>query len=361
MPKRGVVATARSTAPKRAPSSSSKVPAKKKQRSAKPSSPCPSQEGVTTDEAALDDECDEEVGNYDPRCEGHTKCVVCSASSKSVAWAATKGTGSGAEQRPLGNLCSSCYEVFSLKQSKSLKSVADFVAKAASSSSFRAGIENAKKIKGDGAKEFPRETVDNCLATHVEVLHPHIILTEREVLRVLGKTSMSRLPKYLVKDLTSVNLPSRTDPAAQERNFVFKNPSRPFRELLVKQSLSLSRHRETMAASAQCFEAQGDLVLGREAEKVLPATALAEAFDKSLLNTMPTVAEFVAKIEQKDQKSSKKEFGAGGEAESMDADDDDDGDDNASDISGPLASMYSGASGSGRQLPPVPGFLTPQG
>lgn len=356
MVKRG----AQSVAPKRAASaigsarSAAPVPAKKVRRSVKTA--CPSQ-GASSDEPS---EHENEDSLYDPHCEGHTKCVVCSASSRTVAWAASKANRGSSDARPLGNLCGPCYQIFELKRSKSLNSLEDFVAKAASSAAFRASIETAKQVQsGSATKAFPTETVDDCLSTELEVCHPYIILSEREVLRGLNKTHMSRLPKYLVKDLTSIDLPSRSDPSTTEKNFIFKNPSRPFRELLVKQSVTLAHHRERMPSSAQCFENQGDLVLAREAPNVLPATALADAFDKSLLNTLPSVSEFVAKTEQKDQKAATKKDSGPCHEDDGDFDMRDDGGDECSDISGPLASLYSSASKAERPL--VPSFSTPPG
>lgn len=311
---------------------------------------------------------------YSSKLEGHCSCVVCSSSSRIVSWAASKVMRQKGEEVPLGNLCEACFNVFTAKKNKEIKDVAAFVKKAQSSRAFRQSVESAKAVAaGKEEKTFEGESVIDSLSTGFELQSHFLALTERDLARLLKRTQMSRIPKYLTKEVPRIELPSQTEPGQTETHYIFRNPGRPYKEFIVKQSVAVVRDRTLLTQSQQLYAGHGNQVLSEAAPKVTIIGAYKLALDKAAAGNLMVLSDFVTGAGRKMGKnkapnsSATAVDGAGSDRDGSGSDSDDDDDDGAdSMINGPMADTFaasgparSACSDSGKRLPPVPMFETP--
>lgn len=170
---------------------------------------------------------DQEDGAYDAKVEGHTKCCICSTSSKSTSWAATRTSKHTGETTPLGNICEPCYTVFRAKRTKDMNTVTAFAAKAQKSAQFRHNIEQAKAVASGQAKDFSAEHVSDIQSFGYEMQSFYVVLSEKDLARFPRKQCATRVPKYITRDLITCSLPSATSPGTRETHYLFRHPDRP--------------------------------------------------------------------------------------------------------------------------------------
>lgn len=320
-----------------------------------------SRASVTAD--ADEDTVTSSIG-YDRNSRGHTSCTICQASSKAVAWGATRKHDG--DTVPLGNLCAGCVEFFKARKSADLPDLDCFVRRAQGSSSFRAEIDAAKKVRTGGAKDFAEERTEGFRFVGYDLVTSYMVLSEREVLRHFRRHQWTRLPKYVTKDLIQIEVPAPREPLKMEKCFLFRNPDRPFREVLLRHSMGFQRSVATMSPAQQIYAGQGDVVLGEHSNGVYNTEAAAMASERALAGTLPTLDEFLAKQLKKDDKSAAAPSSAAcdlEDAEGAGESGDSGTDEVAEGLDGPLAGLFgkttSSAGDDERRLPPVPPFLTP--
>lgn len=314
--------------------------------------------------------------SYDKSAEGHGLCVVCQASSRSTPWAATRGVGLGDEVTPLGNICKACYEVFEIQKNRDMKDIDAFVHKALSSKAFRASVEKCKLVKTGQAstKDFSAEACYDLLESNFRVVQPFVVLSQRELLKELNRSNptLSRVPKYLTDSLTKVDLPPNGDATRMEPHYMFRHPSRPFKELEVVSLFGVRRERALLTNADSAYSGHGDTVMQDKVKSVLDISSASAAADKARSLTMTTLDDYMSNISTKMAKARKptKPRGSSDPAdsdESMDPSDDSedesaDENDDSSAVGGPAADLYASseaARSAKKQLPPVPPFTPP--
>lgn len=308
---------------------------------------------------------------YDQSHEGECQCAVCQAPSTTTEWAATRTQKSDGSTVALGNLCADCVEVWKLKKGKGLETLDAFVKKASKSADFRRTVEQTKLLRrGKGERSFSPEAVERVLEATYDVTVPYIAFNEREIIRLAKLGNVSRLPKYMVKDLVSIEAPKVGDPTSKETVFLFRHPSRPYREVTFRQTVGMKRCVEELSASSSVFEGQGDTVLSEANARVLDPGCEKQAHEKALsAGGMPTFVDFLHSIKAKQQKkasSSPSCQADEGEVEEDSEQGDDDREDTISVLSGPLAGMFIAPNAPQvspqKNLPSVPMFgATPPG
>lgn len=297
---------------------------------------------------------------YEKEASGHTLCAVCKSNSRSHEWAAQRSDGD--TLTPLGNLCKLCYEVFELKKSREMPDLDSFVRRAAASKAFRGEVEKTKLVKaGAGVRDFDNEGVVDEIASSFEVIVPYVCLNEKDMLRYLSiqTPGLSRVPKYMVEDCVTMELPAAGDATRTEQHYIFRHPQRPFKELEVRSVFGLRRRKDLMTQAM--LAGHGNNFMSAALPKTLDTAGAAAVADKAKLGNLPTLEEFLLRCQAKLAKCRVKPKDSAPdehfEAEGSDGGDSGDGA-AATVVSGPAAEhvIAAGGASSSRRVPQVPMF-----
>lgn len=242
----------------------------------------------------------------------------------------------------------------------------DFVRKVYQDRDFRQKVLHANEVSdGKADKGFAEE---ESAKTHgcstVEVVVPYEVLNERELMKKLG---LQRLPKYIIKDLPTMVVPSVDKPGGKEVVFAFAHPARRPREVFVRHAVSISRDRIIMKPSAQLFPGHSESVFAERMPATLDFPATLKAYDRSQSGGLLNLSDFLHKaadaIEKQKSKSSDNKSDGGDE----DLRDDDietdeqnlEGFEAKSTVTGLAADLFGSPAHAGKKRPIVPGFDTP--
>lgn len=216
---------------------------------------------------------------------------------------------------------------------------------------------------GGSTPDFGAEVAVRTTAAELRVERSYIVLSDAEL---RAELSALRLLKGVVKSLHSITIPSEADPSNDERGWVFRDPSAPWRRAKLSVSLTAASSSSQLPLGGAAYVGEGRGFL-RDGWKGHSGTAL------GLLGaSLPTVTSFV--------KQQKNGWGAEASVAPASPRPDDDGDDDQHDdehddehmetddgeseiVGIAAAEVASGAKSShaspGKPRPPVPPFCSP--